>query len=272
MTLPPGWCLDTRQAVFSDLPGSSLWENEGLAMSATNGSLAAEDVHVWCVPLSVPEELKRRLTEILSPDERERANRYAHRAAREQFATARAFVRLVLARYLGTHPRRIRFEQTNTGKPMLPGRPLHFNVSHSHELGLIAVTRRGEVGIDIERVRTMPTFLDMAGRYFTPCESSAIRDLPRTVSEEAFFHVWTRKEAFLKAIGLGLSHGLERFAVSVPPDNPARILHIDGDRCAGKRWHLRGLVPSPGYVAALAIESADVQVTQQQWQDEHLVW
>lgn len=241
-------------------------------MLPASATLTTDEVHVWTVPLSVPDELRPCLLDLLSPDERQRASRYAHRLAREQFITARAFARVVLSRYLSTQPRRIRFELTGTGKPVLPGRPLHFNISHSHEIGLIAVTRRDEVGIDIERVRSMPTYLDMAGRYFTATEALAIRGLPTPVSEEAFFHVWTRKEAFLKAIGLGLSHGLERFEVSVPPDDPARILHIDGDHGAGAGWAMRTLHPAPGYVAALALYGGDFQVMHHAWKVGQPLW
>jgi 4'-phosphopantetheinyl transferase len=131
---------------------------------------------------------------------------------------------------------------------------LYFNVTHSHEVGLIAFTRRAEVGIDVERVRAYPGHLDMADRYFTPREVTALERLPPGAREHAFYHIWTRKEAFLKATALGLSYGLERFEVSVPPDDPARILHIDGDHAAAARWSITALSPASGYVGALAIE------------------
>jgi 4'-phosphopantetheinyl transferase len=218
--------------------------------------------------LTLPDEQRRRLSDALSPDERARADRYAHRLAREQFVCARALLRQILSRYLDHPPNRIRIECSGTGKPLLPGRPLHFNVSHSGDLALIAITRRGEVGVDVERVRSLPSYLEMAARYFTPGETAALFSLPAGLSEEAFFHVWTRKEAFLKALGLGLSHGLERFEVSVPPDDPARVLHIDGDRRAGTRWSLCALHPAPTYVAALAIEGRDLQVVHRRWENE----
>jgi 4'-phosphopantetheinyl transferase len=127
-------------------------------------------------------------------------------------------------------------------------------------MALIAITRIGQIGIDVEQVRTLETYLDLAERYFTPGESSALKKVPREHSTEAFFHIWTRKEAFLKAIGLGLTHGLERFEVSVPPDDPARILHIDGDRKAGARWAMQALFPATGYVGAVAIECRAYQL------------
>jgi 4'-phosphopantetheinyl transferase len=122
-----------------------------------------------------------------------------------------------------------------------------------------------EVGVDVERVRAQPNHLDMATRYFTPNESQRLNALPPAEGERAFFHVWTRKEAFLKAIGLGLTHGLERFEVAVPPDEPCRLLHIDGDAAAAARWTLRNLEPAAGYVGALAVEGTGYEVKMSSW-------
>jgi 4'-phosphopantetheinyl transferase len=216
--------------------------------------VSPDEVHVWSWSLERPAEEIARLRELLADDERERAGRYLHRPAREQFIAARAGLRLLLGRYLALDPACITFTHGRTGKPALAGGGLYFNVSHTQGLALIAVTRRGEVGVDVERLRAMPTHLDMAGRFFSPGEAAALRRLPPGATEAAFYHVWTRKEAFLKATGLGLAHGLERFEVSVPPDDPARIRHIDGDPAAGARWSLTALEPAPGYVGALAIE------------------
>ena len=222
--------------------------------------LAPHEIHIWTVPLVVdPAELDR-LRGLLSAPERERAARYLHAPSREQFTVTRARLRLLLGRYLGTEPACVEFGTSNTGKPTLPGTGLSFNVSHTQGLALIAVAAGREVGVDVERVRTQPTHLDMATRYFTPGESRRLNALPPTESERAFFHVWTRKEAFLKAIGLGLSHGLERFEVAVPPDEPCRLLHIDGDADVAARWTLRNLDPAAGYVGALAVEGTGYEI------------
>lgn len=236
-------------------------------MSRACWSMNCEEVHVWSVPLKRSLAELYRLRELLADEEYERACRYLHRPSRDQFITTRAFLRLTLGRYLGLEPSRVRLTTSSTGKPQLEGGGLHFNVSHSHELALIAVTRKAEVGVDIERVRSVASHLDMADRYFTPGETVALRRLPPGAREQAFYHIWTRKEAFLKATGLGLSHGLERFEVSVPPDDPARILHIDGDRGAGERWAMTSLDPGQGYVAALAIETPGVKVRLQSYEE-----
>jgi 4'-phosphopantetheinyl transferase len=218
--------------------------------------LAAGEVHVWSAALAVGPEQLDALSALLDADERQRAGRFSHRPSREQFIVARAVLRTLLGRYLGRAPTAVRFITGPQGKPLLGGGELHFNVSHTHGLALFAVTAAGPVGVDVEQVSPHATHLDMARRFFTPAEADALLALPPGHSGEAFFHVWTRKEAFLKAVGLGLSHGLERFAVSVPPDDPPRILHIDGDARAGARWSLEHLAPAAGYVGALAVEGA----------------
>jgi 4'-phosphopantetheinyl transferase len=223
-------------------------------------SLGHDEVHLWTVPLARTDEELARLRELLSDEEYARACCYKPRQARDQFITARAFLRLILGGYLSLDPARVRFRTSNTGKPLLDGGGPFFNVSHSGDVGLIAVTRWGEVGVDVERIKPISTYLDMADRYFTPGEVAALRRLPPGAREQAFFHIWTRKEAFLKATGLGLSHGLERFEVSVPPDDPPRILHIDGDPGQGRRWCMRSFDPAPGYVGALAVETHDLRL------------
>jgi 4'-phosphopantetheinyl transferase len=230
--------------------------------------LATDEVHVWSAPLVDAARRLDRLGRVLAVEERARADRYVHPGVRDQFVVARAMLRLLLGRYLGVPATEIRLGIGDQGKPHLPGGELHFNISHTHGLALVALTRRGEVGVDVECLRPCPNYLDIAGRFFSPGEARALHALPEGQREEAFFHVWTRKEAFLKALGLGLSHGLERFEVAVPPDDPPRILHIDGDPHAGASWSLVSLVPWPGYVAAVASQGPPASVIVRTWQGE----
>ncbi|MFO0846089.1 MAG: 4'-phosphopantetheinyl transferase superfamily protein [Gemmataceae bacterium] len=236
-------------------------------MSQPTWALGPDEIQLWSVSLTRSEAELARLRELLSEEEYARACCYKPRHVRDQYVTARGVLRLILGSYLGLDPARVRFETSNTGKPRLPGGGLYFNVTHSHQMGLIAVTRHGEVGVDIEHVRPISTFLDMAERYFTPGEVAALRRLPPGAREQAFFHTWTRKEAFLKATGLGLSHGLERFEVSVPPDDPARILHIDGDHTQGQRWSMTCLEPAPGYVGAVAVEEHGLRLVPRRYDE-----
>lgn len=222
--------------------------------------LELNEIHVWIVSLKRSCVEMDRLYALLSTEEQERSIRYLHRPTRDQFVITRSSLRLILSGYMGVEPSRIHFAHGRTGKPLLAGGGLHFNVSHSHELAVVAVTRRNELGIDLERVRSVPSHLEMAERYFSPGEAASLARLPPGARELAFYHTWTRKEAFLKALGLGLTHGLERFEVSVPPDDPARILHIDGDPDAAKHWSILELYPEEGYVGALAIEETNLRV------------
>ena len=214
--------------------------------------LPAGEARVWTLRLDGAPDLAG----LLSADERARAGRFLHEGARRQFVAARGGLRLILSRCTGVAPERVAFTYTGNGKPGVAG--ACFNVSHSHEVALVAVSRGLELGVDVEWVRERESWRDMARRFFTPAEAALCVDL------RAFYHVWVRKEAFLKALGLGLSHGLERFAVSVPPDEPARVLHVDGDEAAGRRWTLAALGPAEGYVGALAAEGP-VIVRGEQW-------
>jgi 4'-phosphopantetheinyl transferase len=222
--------------------------------------LAAGEVHVWCAALRRPAAEVAALASVLSGDERERAARYRVSRAREEYQVSRALLRVLLGRYLGDDPSSLEFRPGPQGKPALAGgAPLCFNVSHSCGVALIAVRAGGEVGVDLEQVRPFENDLGLAERFFCAAESAALRALGEG-RREAFFHVWTRKEAYLKAGGLGLSGGLERVEVSVPPDDPPRVLRIDGDESAARRWSLRALLPLPGYVGALALEGHDYRL------------
>jgi 4'-phosphopantetheinyl transferase len=231
--------------------------------------LAADEVHVWAASLDRPADEVAALSRGLSEEERDRAERFRHAASRHEFIVARAVLRALLGECLGLEPSEVRFSQTARGKPRLdgPDPPLSFNVSHSHGLALFALTSRCEVGVDLERVRPFSDEMGLAERFFTPREAAALRALNARGRLETFFRLWTRKEAYLKAHGLGLSYGLERVEVSHAPEDPAHIVHIDGDREAAARWSLRTLAPAPGYVGALALQAHDYRLFCWRWQD-----
>ena len=223
--------------------------------------LAAGEVHVWCAALDRPPEQIAALAAVLSPDEREQVARYRLTAVSEQYRVSRALLRVLLGRYLDCDPSRLELRQGPQGKPALAGpAPLSFNVSHSFGVALFAVRAGGEVGVDLERVRPFQNDLGLAERFFSAAEAAALRALGED-RREAFFHVWTRKEAYLKANGLGVTGGMERVEVSVPPDDPPRVLRIDGDESRAQRWALRALLPLPGYVGALALEGHDYRLS-----------
>jgi 4'-phosphopantetheinyl transferase len=224
---------------------------------------AADEVHVWSAALERTPTEAARLSRHLSQEERDRAARFRHAGARAEFIVARALLRLLLGECLGMEARCVPFSQTSRGKPRLADSveaPLCFNVSHSHGMALFALTGRCEVGVDVERVRPFSDEMGLADRFFTPTESAALRALDAPRRLETFFRLWTRKEAYLKAHGLGLSFGLERVEVSHAEDDPAHVVHIDGDHEAAAAWSLRTLAPASGYVGALALQAHDYRL------------
>src|SRR5262249_44867334 len=119
------------------------------------------------------------------------------------------------------------------------------------------LSTRGPVGVDVERWRIYPSHLEIAKRFFAPAEVRALHALREGRREDGFFRVWTCKEAFIKLTGLGLSQGLERFEVHASPDEPARLLRLDGEEAHAARYSLAALAPAPGYVGAVAVEGHD---------------
>ncbi len=202
-------------------------------------------------------------------DERERAHRLAFERDRRRFIVCRGVLRAILSRYLGAAPGSLRFQYNRHGKPALSSvsgeHPLRFSVSHAEETALYGVTLRREIGVDIEQVRAGFATDDIAERFFSRREISSLRTLSPADRPQAFFRCWTRKEAYIKARGDGLSLPLSRFAVSLLPDEPAALLCARDDPQEASRWSLRDLPACPGYVAAIAVEGHDWQLRCRRW-------
>lgn len=221
--------------------------------------LTTNEVHVWRIALDIGDALLSRLREILADDERQRADRFYFEKDRRHFTAARGALRTLLAGYLARRPENVRFAYSNYGKPRLADENnegnLRFNLSHSHGLALLAVTRGREIGVDVEYLRDMERDGELlAERFFSPREAAVLRSLPPSLRREAFFHCWTRKEAYIKAQGKGLSLPLDQFDVSLHPDQPATLLATQHDPQEARRWSLRSLFPGEEYVGALAVE------------------
>jgi len=232
-------------------------------------ALADDDVHVWRASLNLAAEHMQDLQRTLTADERERAERFHFQKDRERFIVTRGLLRAILSRYLDVEPGQLRFGYSPYGKPALlresGGEMLRFNLSHSHGLALYAVTRGRAVGIDLEYVRADLANERIAEQFFSPREVAALRALPAGVRAEAFFNCWTRKEAYVKARGEGLSLPLNQFDVSLAPGEPAALVSTRGDPLEAFRWSLQALFPGPGYVAALAVEGHSWRLRCWQW-------
>jgi len=230
-----------------------------------------DEVHVWRA------SLKRTATEIatlgglLSDDERDRANKFHFTRDRANFTVAHGVLRIILGLYLGLPPTRLRFTHNPYGKPSLDegvvGESLFFNLSHAGDIALYAVALGREVGVDVERVRDDIECGGIADRFFSPREVATLRALPPESQTRAFFDCWTRKEAYIKARGEGLSISLDSFDVSLSPGEAATLLALRDDANEG-RWTLRELSLEPGYVGAVAVEGGRWRLCCWQWGDQ----
>jgi 4'-phosphopantetheinyl transferase len=213
----------------------------------------------------------RSLHRTLAPDEQARAERFYFRKDRERFIVARGLLRVILSRYLDTKPGQLRFCYGLNGKPSLvttPGQDtLNFNSSHSQGLALYAITRNREIGIDLEYIDTDFACEQVAEQFFSSREKATLRTLPTKMKHEAFLTCWTRKEAYIKARGEGLSFPLDQFDVSMIPGEPALLANTRGDPQEASRWSLRELRPSTSYMAALAVEGHGWRLSCWNWQE-----
>ena len=228
------------------------------------------EVHVWRVSLEQPSADVDQHSLALNQDERKRAGRFVFERDRRRFAVTRGVLRAILGRYLRVAPSAIDLVYNSHGKPALRDGStdcdLRFNVSHASELALIAITLGREVGVDIERVRKKFASEQVAASFFSPAEVAALRALPAARRCVGFFNCWTRKEAYVKARGRGLSLPLHRFSVSLAPGEPAVLLATADDPAESVRWSLREVTPDPGYVAALAVKGHGWRMRCWRWQ------
>ena len=214
--------------------------------------LAPDAVHVWRAPLDVDDARRARLADVLSPDEHARAARFRFDRDRRRFVAARGRLRLLLSRYLDQVPESIAFAYGTQGKPSVPS--LAFNVSHAGDLALYAFARSRRVGVDVEPVRPLDDADRIVDRFFSALETAAYRALPDAARAAAFVTCWTRKEAFIKALGEGLSHPLDAFDVTVRADEPARLLATRRETVAAAQWAMQAVPVGAGYAATVAAD------------------
>ena len=206
-------------------------------------SLKPGEVHVWRCELEQPAVRYEEFLRVLDDDERARASRFHFEKHRRHFVVGRSVLRLLLGRYLETQPEDVRFCYGPQGKPALDGEhresSLRFNASHSGELALYAFFQDHEVGVDVELIKGDFATEEIAERFFSAGEIKVLSALPVPEKPVAFFKTWTRKEAYIKAIGSGLSHPLDQFDVTEA---------IPG-------WSILDLDAGSGYCAALAVNA-----------------
>ena len=232
--------------------------------------LHENEVHVWRASLIVPEFVREELQGVLAKEEVERAARFHFEIERNHWIVARAILRILLSTYANTAPGQLQFSSNAYGKPFLTfprlSHQLQFNVSHSQDLALYAFTLKRRVGIDIEYIRADLNYDALAKVSFSPHEQAYLHSLPYELKQEAFFHCWTRKEAYIKARGKGFSIPTDQFDVSFLSGEPPALLQNFVDPQEIIRWSLYELIPGTDYAGALALEGVGWILRCWQWQ------
>ena len=218
--------------------------------------LPINQVHVWRVGLDLPSERIDSLTSVLSPKDRERAERFHFEEHRIRYVTGRYVLRLILARYLSIEPEDVSFRYSDRGKPSLTGtqEKISFNMSDSNDLALFAFARDRPIGVDLEYVRSLSDFDELLEVAFTPRECVLIRSLPKNERQRAFFGGWTAKEAALKATGEGAA-GLQKVEVILDANESGIVMGVRGlSSFRMDQWVVQMLEPASGYVGAVVTE------------------
>jgi 4'-phosphopantetheinyl transferase len=205
-------------------------------------------VHVFRIALPAAGTIVPATFPELSPDEIRRAERYVVEAPRRQFVATRVAVRRLLGEWLSVDPRDVAFEFAQFGKPRVAAAQnrdgLVFNVTHSGSWAVIAIGWQRSLGVDVETFDPRLNRDGLAGRFFSLDEQSQLAALPEPLRVAAFYRIWTTKEAYLKATGLGMSQPLDSFSVRADPQSPPAVLWASGDDADPARWH--GTAFSPG--------------------------
>ena len=227
--------------------------------------LCPNEVQVWRADLDAFAFREGSAGRFLSQDERDRASRFHFARDRRRFMAGREILRLLLSAYLDLEPGNLSFRYSAHGKPELDSARLEsrlaFNVSHSGPAALFAFVRDHKVGVDVEQLRTDLATYEIAEQFFSQAEQAALKQIPQHLQHQAFFACWTRKEAFVKAKGEGLSLPLDQFDVSLTPAQPAEILGTRPDTEERHRWSLWSLDVDPGHAAALAVDGNGMHLT-----------
>ena len=225
-------------------------------------SLSQGDVQVWRASLERTQAEREALWRFLAPGERARAERFRFDIHRHYYIVGRGLLRLLIGSYLSLPPTEIQFAYSRYDKPSLVNEPAFcFNVSHSQGKLLIGFTWGMALGVDIEQVRTLDDMDAIARRFFSEAENLDYARVPAALRPEAFFNCWTRKEAFIKAVGEGLSFPLNEFDVTLRPGEKAVLRQVRGSVDEAARWSMRTLNPFSGYRGALVWQGGQMACT-----------
>jgi 4'-phosphopantetheinyl transferase len=234
--------------------------------------IGKDEVHIWRASLTQDPATLSELWALLAPDERRRAEKYYRAVDRDRFIVARGVLRKIISVYLSISAGALQFAYNEYGKPTIAGhqndRNLNFNLSHSNNLVLYAFRLEGGLGIDIEYIREDFATFEIAEHFFAKDEVDALRSLPVDQRVKAFFNCWSRKESYIKALGLGVSFPLDRFTVSLAPGDAPALLKVEDDDREPDRWKMYELLPGDGYAAAVIVENPQAVLRQWHWDDK----
>jgi 4'-phosphopantetheinyl transferase len=227
-------------------------------------SMSDPKAEIWTIQLDHASIQMDLCEEVLSTDEQERAAKFKFQRDRRRYIVAHATLRSILAAHMTKSPQELTFTHGKNGKPYLAGtdieRDIQFNLTHSHEVALLAVTRGQEIGVDVEYMNRDFAFTEVAERFFTASEVQALLALPVPLQKQAFYKCWTSKEAFLKAKGTGLSGELGEVTIELIDNHSVKVKATLPD------WSLTELMPCDGYVGALVLEGVQPQLKYFTWQ------
>lgn len=229
--------------------------------------LQNHDVHIWCADLNIPDDLLQQLFRLLNHAEKERAARYIRTVDRSHFIAARSILRDILSRYCHCAAENIQFNYNAKGKPFLNFElmkfNIHFNLSHSHGVALYAISHCENIGIDIEYNQRQIHPLEIAQRFFSKEEIALLSHLPKSEQLTNFYKIWTRKEAYVKAIGEGISNTLDQFSVDLINFKSK----IKSSTTNGKLsdWYIYDILMDPNYTATLALSFDEPIIRYLRW-------
>jgi 4'-phosphopantetheinyl transferase len=218
----------------------------------------ADDLHIWYFSLDCERADISNLDRLLSDAERQRVGRLVNRELQNKQIVVRSSVRSILSEYLNLAPLQVEFTIGGHGKPALLNREFEFNLSHAHNLAVLAVCAHYPVGVDLEYVRPIAA-ADLVARFFAPVEQAAFDRLPETAKVNGFFHAWTQKEAYLKAMGTGLSTPLDRIVVAIDPATPPQVTDLDRASAIPPEWCIESLEHLPPNYLGTAISCGHCQ-------------
>jgi 4'-phosphopantetheinyl transferase len=245
-------------------PFSARW----LDLPSIQGTLTRNDIHLWLIPLDQQQDIVQTCATILPPDETARAQRFHFPHLRTRFIVAHAALRHILATYLDVAPQALTFEYTSQGKPGLSPEfnPDHltFNLSHSRDLAILAITQESRIGVDLEHREPKRDLAQIAARNFSPTEATAFFSLPEHQRTSAFYACWTLKEAYLKATGDGLSTQLDSFDVTFPPVTAPSLARIGSSPDEHLRWQALSFTVE-NHAAALVVEGQEHAIYRAEW-------